>query len=224
MHSVATLPSGAVDPDDRSAARSGGPPAGETRATVIIVNYEGRGRLGRCLDALLADAQVRFETIVIDNASSDHSWDEAEGRPGVRLVRNRHNAGFGCACNQAAALAASPFLVFLNFDSVAGAGLARGTDGDRGVRSGDRRRAGCRPDAGRNREHRGKLSAFPGIFVGPAPRLSRRRRPSCVNRSRLRCVLARAQLGVRAGRRVLGGVLPLLRGHRSLMAHPPGRL
>jgi GT2 family glycosyltransferase len=84
---------------------------------VIIVNYEGRGRLARCLAALLVDATIPFETIVIDNASADGSWNEAEGRPGVLLVRNPANAGFGRACNQGAALAATPFLVFLNFDS-----------------------------------------------------------------------------------------------------------
>jgi GT2 family glycosyltransferase len=106
--------------DDDAKARDPGrahEPAIAPRATVIIVNYEGRGRLKRCLDALDADASLPFETIVIDNASRDGSWDEADGRAGVRLIRNDHNVGFGTACNQGAALAATPFLVFLNFDS-----------------------------------------------------------------------------------------------------------
>jgi N-acetylglucosaminyl-diphospho-decaprenol L-rhamnosyltransferase len=108
-----------VEADARPPARSGeqhGPAVGP-RATVIIVNYEGRGRLGRCLDALLADESLPFETVVIDNDSRDGSWDEAEERPGVRVVRNPSNVGFGRACNQGAALATTPFLVFLNFDS-----------------------------------------------------------------------------------------------------------
>jgi GT2 family glycosyltransferase len=108
-----------VEADARPLARPGGQhePSSAPLATVIIVNYEGRGRLRRCLDALLADATVPFETIVIDNASRDGSWDEAEAQPGVRLVRNDGNVGFGRACNQGAALATTPFLVFLNFDS-----------------------------------------------------------------------------------------------------------
>jgi GT2 family glycosyltransferase len=95
--------------------------AGETadapRATVIIVNYEGRGKLKRCLEALAADPVPPFHTIVIDNASRDGSWDEAEGRAGVRLVRNSENVGFGRACNHGATLTTTPYLVFLNFDS-----------------------------------------------------------------------------------------------------------
>jgi N-acetylglucosaminyl-diphospho-decaprenol L-rhamnosyltransferase len=72
-------------------------------ATVVIVNYCGRGRLGRCLDAIAnASNESSFEVIVVDNASDDGSRDEAEGRPGVRLLRNDENVGFGRACNQAA--------------------------------------------------------------------------------------------------------------------------
>ena len=108
-----------MEADERPLAHSGAPPEpGDVPlASVIIVNYEGRGRLGRCLDALLADTAMPFETIVIDNDSADGSWDEAEGRAGVRVVRNASNVGFGRACNQGAALATTPFLVFLNFDS-----------------------------------------------------------------------------------------------------------
>jgi GT2 family glycosyltransferase len=86
-------------------------------ATVVIVNYRGRGRLGRCLDAIArAVCATPFEVLVVDNASDDGSWDEAEGRPGVRVLRNDENVGFGRACNQAAREAAGRHLVFLNFD------------------------------------------------------------------------------------------------------------
>jgi GT2 family glycosyltransferase len=91
----------------------------EPIASVIIVNYEGRGRLGRCLDSVAAQTAPPIETIVVDNASPDGSWDEAADRPGVRLLRNAVNIGFGPACNQAAALSRAPHLVFLNNDSVA---------------------------------------------------------------------------------------------------------
>jgi GT2 family glycosyltransferase len=86
-------------------------------ASVVIVNYRGRGRLGRCLDALAsAPVSCMYETIVVDNASDDGSWDEAEARDGVELVRNGENVGFARACNQAAALARARHLVFLNYD------------------------------------------------------------------------------------------------------------
>ncbi len=86
-------------------------------ASIVIVNYQGRGTLGRCLDAVALQRGLQLETIVIDNASPDGSADEAEGRAGVRLVRNAQNVGFGRACNQAAALARGRVLLFLNFDS-----------------------------------------------------------------------------------------------------------
>ena len=92
-------------------------------ATVILVNYEGRGVLGACLDALEAQrGRASFEAVVVDNASQDGSWDEAEGRAGVRLVRNDRNLGFGVACNQGAAHAGGRHLAFLNFDSTPEAG------------------------------------------------------------------------------------------------------
>jgi GT2 family glycosyltransferase len=87
-------------------------------ATVVLVNYEGRGKLGRCLDGLARMHGPSFETVVVDNASRDGSWDEAEGRENVRLIRNRANVGFGRACNQGAAGSQARYVAFLNFDSV----------------------------------------------------------------------------------------------------------
>ena len=107
-------------------------------ASVVIVNYRGRGRLGRCLDAILASPpRCRSEIIVIDNASDDDSWDEALAHDGVRTVRNDENVGFARACNQAAALASGRHLVFLNFDCEPEPGwldaLVRCADDDPGV-------------------------------------------------------------------------------------------
>jgi GT2 family glycosyltransferase len=104
-------------------------------ATVIIVNYRGRGRVGRCLDAIAAArSELPYEVLVVDNASDDGSWDEAAGRPGVRLIRNDGNVGFGRACNQAAREARGRHLVFLNFDCEPQAGwldaLVRAADDD----------------------------------------------------------------------------------------------
>jgi GT2 family glycosyltransferase len=90
----------------------------ELAASVIVVNYQGRDCLAACLDGIAALEGMAFETIVVDNASPDGSWELAEGRAGVRLIRNAENAGFGRACNQAAAVAAGRHLAFLNFDSV----------------------------------------------------------------------------------------------------------
>jgi GT2 family glycosyltransferase len=107
-------------------------------ASVVIVNYRGRGRLGRCLEALLAaPPRCSHEIIVIDNASDDGSWDEAACHPEVQLVCNPENVGFARACNQAASLADGKHLVFLNYDCQPEAGwldvLVACADGDPGV-------------------------------------------------------------------------------------------
>jgi GT2 family glycosyltransferase len=107
-------------------------------ASVVIVNFRGRGRLGRCLDAVRAGPSAfRSEIIVVDNASDDGSWDEAASREGVLLARNEANIGFGCACNQGAALARGRHLVFLNHDCEPELGwldaLVRCADADPGV-------------------------------------------------------------------------------------------
>jgi GT2 family glycosyltransferase len=105
---------------------------------VVIVNYRGRDRLGRCLDAVLGSPPaISSEIIVIDNASDDGSWDEAAGRTGVHLIRNDQNVGFARACNQAASLAHGRHLVFLNYDCAPQPGwldaLVRAADDDPGV-------------------------------------------------------------------------------------------
>jgi GT2 family glycosyltransferase len=88
-------------------------------ATVIIVNYNGRGEVERCLASLLDDPFCRrqCEIIVVDNASSDGSAECVEqDYPDVRLVRSGANLGFGSANNLGARQATGRFLAFLNPD------------------------------------------------------------------------------------------------------------
>ncbi len=82
-------------------------------ATAVLVNYNSGPRLGPLLDRL--SPEVRSVAIV-DNASSDDSLAAAEGRPGVTIVRNDANRGFGAAANQGAALAESEWILFVNPD------------------------------------------------------------------------------------------------------------
>lgn len=85
---------------------------------VVIVNWNSGRHLAACLDALApGDGSIRV--IVIDNASTDGSAEAAAGRAGVALRVNDANRGFGAACNQGAALGASPLILFLNPDTIA---------------------------------------------------------------------------------------------------------
>jgi GT2 family glycosyltransferase len=87
--------------------------------SVIVINWNGRQHLQACLDALLAQQGVAFETLVVDNASTDGSADFVRERfPSVRLVALDTNRGFAGGNNAAAREARGRHLVFLNNDTV----------------------------------------------------------------------------------------------------------
>ncbi|MFM8332828.1 MAG: glycosyltransferase family 2 protein [Candidatus Methylumidiphilus sp.] len=88
--------------------------------SVLIVSFNTRQRLAECLSSLRAQTgNVRFETIVLDNASRDGSADAVERDfREVRLVRSHVNLGFGNGNNRALAHAQGRYLVLLNSDAL----------------------------------------------------------------------------------------------------------
>jgi GT2 family glycosyltransferase len=86
--------------------------------SVIIVNYNGLHLLKECLDSLREQTFTDFETILVDNASSDGSVEFVEaGYPGVKIVRNRDNLGYGGGNNAGIRASAGRYLVLLNNDT-----------------------------------------------------------------------------------------------------------
>jgi N-acetylglucosaminyl-diphospho-decaprenol L-rhamnosyltransferase len=75
--------------------------------------------LGRCLASVEAqELRGGFETIVVDNASTDSTQDVLrEQADRVRVISKDHNAGFAAANNDAAAQARGDVLVLLNSDT-----------------------------------------------------------------------------------------------------------
>lgn len=85
---------------------------------VVIVNHDSGAWLGRCLDSLERQrGDIEVEVVVIDNASTDGSAGAAEGREGVRLIRNERNEFLSPAWNRGARETSSPWLLFLNPDT-----------------------------------------------------------------------------------------------------------
>ena len=72
-----------------------------TSVTVVIVSWNTRDLLARCLESLAADADAgRAAVCVVDNESSDGSAEMAERDfPWVTVVRSGGNIGFGPAVN-----------------------------------------------------------------------------------------------------------------------------
>ena len=86
--------------------------------TVIVVSYEARSYLERCLGSLDSLAAKGHEILVVDNASSDGSADLArEGFPFCRVLALERNVGFGAANNLAAREASGDSLLLLNPDA-----------------------------------------------------------------------------------------------------------
>jgi hypothetical protein len=85
--------------------------------SVIVLNYNGKAFLGRCLDAVAAQDYGHYEVIVVDNASTDGSPAVADARTSVRLLRAQTNAGFSAGNNLGAAAARGEWLALLNSDA-----------------------------------------------------------------------------------------------------------
>jgi N-acetylglucosaminyl-diphospho-decaprenol L-rhamnosyltransferase len=89
--------------------------------SVIVLNYNGREWLERCLDAVAAQRSAPpFETIVVDNGSTDGSAGLVHARyPGVVLIETGRNVGFAAGNNAGARAARGTWLAFLNNDTEA---------------------------------------------------------------------------------------------------------
>lgn len=99
--------------------------------STIIVNYNSGQLLQACLASIERYfVQEREEVIVVDNASTDESWKQAQLHfPWVKFVQAGENLGFGRANLLGAQHAQGQWFFFLNPDTelhgdVIGAGLA----------------------------------------------------------------------------------------------------
>lgn len=87
--------------------------------SVVIVSWNSRNSLGRCLQSLAAARRSSDEVIVVDNASSDGSADfTARTFPWVHLIRNATNRHFAAGVNQGLATARGDAVLILNPDTV----------------------------------------------------------------------------------------------------------
>jgi GT2 family glycosyltransferase len=84
---------------------------------VVVVSFNTRDVLARCLHSVTAASP--FETVVVDNGSSDGSADLVRARfPAVRLIMNGENLGYGGAANKGIAECSAPGVLLLNSDTL----------------------------------------------------------------------------------------------------------
>jgi GT2 family glycosyltransferase len=90
------------------------------QVTVIIPNYNGCHFLKACMDALSRQTCQDFETLVIDNASSDGSVELLQKEyPWAKVAVMEKNLGFSGAVNVGIRMAETPFVMLLNNDTEA---------------------------------------------------------------------------------------------------------
>ena len=68
--------------------------------TVAIPTLAADSRLRECVESLARQTRRDFEVIVVDNSGTGLVRRAGE-LPGVRILENARNAGFGAAINQA---------------------------------------------------------------------------------------------------------------------------
>jgi GT2 family glycosyltransferase len=88
------------------------------RVAVVVPSGNGRDLLPDCLDALRRQTFRDFETVLVDNASTDGSVALVRARyPEVRVIELRYDGAFARAVNAGIAATTSETVVLLNNDT-----------------------------------------------------------------------------------------------------------
>jgi hypothetical protein len=90
----------------------------EARVGVVVVSYNTRADLLRCLSALSLNVTLPIEIVVVDNASEDGSASAVRaGFPEVRVLENSRNLGFSRANNLGLRETSAAYVLILNSDA-----------------------------------------------------------------------------------------------------------
>jgi len=88
------------------------------KVSIIIVNWNTRELLKKCLESVIWETRTPHEIFVVDNASPDDSAGMVRANfPSVHLIANTTNRGFAAANNQAIQLARGEYVLLLNPDT-----------------------------------------------------------------------------------------------------------
>lgn len=88
------------------------------RVTVVVPNWNGEKFLALCLGSLREQTFRDFETLLVDNGSTDGSVDLAHRDfPEVKVIATGENRGFSAAVNLGIEASEAEFVVLLNNDT-----------------------------------------------------------------------------------------------------------
>ena len=87
--------------------------------SVIIPHHNNSKILIECINSLTKSTFENIEIIVVDNASSDSSYDDViDNFPNIIIKKSDINLGYAGGCNLGAQIANGQYLLFLNNDTV----------------------------------------------------------------------------------------------------------
>ena len=86
--------------------------------SIIIPTYNHYEYTDQCLRSIeQCSATVPYEVIVVDDCSTDNTWNELAKNTTIVAIHNEKNVGFIGTCNRGAAQAKGKYLIFLNNDT-----------------------------------------------------------------------------------------------------------
>jgi len=90
----------------------------EPLVSIIIVNYNGKQYIQKCLESITGNIYKNYEIILVDNNSSDDSVSFVQKKfPFVNIIKLTQNCGYAEPNNIGAKQANGDFLYFLNNDT-----------------------------------------------------------------------------------------------------------
>ena len=85
--------------------------------SILLVLYNKAEYTFQCLETILANADLPYEVVIVDNASTDATGQLLARLENAKIVSNEENVGFLKACNQGARHARGHWLLLLNNDT-----------------------------------------------------------------------------------------------------------
>ncbi len=91
----------------------------EVEVSIVIPVHNQVDFTHACLASVQAHSgEISYEVIVVDDASTDSTFDIISKIPGITYLRSEKNSGFIASCNKGARAAKGGYLLFLNNDTV----------------------------------------------------------------------------------------------------------
>ena len=86
--------------------------------SIIVLNFNGKDHLKNCFESLKKQTYVKYECIMVDNASVDGSNVYVKKNfPWVKIIQNKENSGYAGGNNVGAKHAKGSYIVILNNDA-----------------------------------------------------------------------------------------------------------